>query len=89
MSDHNQLVSLVPEKAGANSVIEGCKRCLGYVKTFTKLQGSAPARVIIDDLASVDLDLAAFEQGHRRPSGTGYALTVTVSDLAAARPPAV
>jgi FdhE protein len=80
MTDHNELASLVPERGGASSVIEACKRCLGYVKTFTKLQGSPAAQVILDDLASVDLDVAAFEQGYRRPQGTGYALSVTVSD---------
>jgi FdhE protein len=80
MTDHNELASLVPEKAGASSVIEACKRCLGYVKTFTKLQGSPATRVILDDLASVDLDVAAFEQGYRHPQGTGYALNVTVAD---------
>ncbi len=82
-TDHNQLASLVPEKTGANAVIEACKRCLGYVKTFTKLQGSPAARVIVDDLASVDLDVAAFEQGFRRPQGTGYALNVTLADSGA------
>jgi FdhE protein len=79
-TDHNELASLVPEKGGANSVIEACKRCLGYVKTFTKLQGSPAVKVMLDDLASVDLDVAAFEQGYRRPQGTGYALNVTVAD---------
>jgi FdhE protein len=78
MTDHNELVSLVPEKSGANSVIEACKRCLGYVKTFTTLRGSPPAKVILDDFASVDLDVAAFEQGYKRPQGAGYALNVTL-----------
>jgi FdhE protein len=78
MTDHNELTSLVPEKSGANGVIEACKRCLGYVKTFTRLQGSPPARVLLDDLASVDFDVAAFEQGYKRPEGPGYALNVTV-----------
>ena len=41
MTDHEELVSLVPEKNGSNAVIDACKRCLGYVKTFTTLQGSA------------------------------------------------
>ena len=80
MTDHNELASLVPEKGGATSVIEACKRCLGYVKAFTRLQGSPAARVILDDLASVDLDVAAFAQGYRRPQGTGYTLNVTVVD---------
>lgn len=77
MTDHNQLVSLVPEKAGASRVIEACKRCLGYVKTFTTLQGSPAAKIILDDLASVDLDVVALEHGYRRPQGPGYSLDVT------------
>ena len=78
MTDHEELVSLVPEKSGSNAVIEACKRCLGYVKTFTTLQGSPPAKVMVDDLASVDLDIAALEQGYRRPEGAGYSLDVKV-----------
>jgi FdhE protein len=79
MNDHNQLVSLVPEKSGSNSVIDACKRCLGYVKTFTKLQGSPAPKVMLDDLATVDLDVAALEQGYKRPQGAGYSLNVTVT----------
>ena len=78
ITDHEQLVSLVPEKSGSNSVIEACKRCLGYIKSFTLLQGSPPAKVLLDDLASVDLDVVAVEQGYKRPQGAGYALAVNV-----------
>jgi FdhE protein len=84
MTDHNQLVSLVSEKSGSNSVIETCNRCLGYVKAFTTLQGSPPAKVILDDLASVDLDVAALEKGYKRPQGAGYGLDVVVTDNHAA-----
>jgi FdhE protein len=76
MDDHEQLVRLVPEKGGTTRVVDACKRCLGYIKTFTVLQGSPAARVILDDLASVDLDMAALEQGYRRPPGPGYSLDV-------------
>jgi len=85
MNDHHELVSLVPEKSGSNSVIDACKRCLGYVKTFTKLQGSPAARVMLDDLATVDLDVAALEQGYKRPQGAGYSLDGTVTDNGKAR----
>ena len=80
MTNHEELVSLVPEKSGSNSVIDACRRCLGYVKSFTKLQGSPPVKVLLDDLASVQLDVAALEQGYKRPHGAGYALAVTVKD---------
>jgi hypothetical protein len=53
-------------------------RCLGYIKTVTTLQGSPPAKVIVDDLASVDLDIAALEQGCSPPEGAGYSLGIKV-----------
>ena len=83
-TNHEELVSLVPEKSGTNSVIEACKRCLGYVKTFTKLQGSPPDKILLDDLATVELDVAALDQGYKRPQGAGYCLDVVVTDNHAA-----
>jgi FdhE protein len=77
-TDHKEQVSLVPESS-PKSAVDACKRCLGYVKTFTTLQGSPPATVILDDLASVELDVAAAEQGYKRPQGAGYALNVSVT----------
>ena len=79
MTDHRELASLVPQKSGASGVIDACKRCLGYVKTFTTLQGAPPAKILLDDLASVDFDIAAIEDGYRRPKGSGYQLNVTVT----------
>ena len=78
MTDHEELVSLVPEKNGSNAAIDSCKRCLGYVKTFTTLQGSPPANAMVDDLASVDIDIAALEQGYRRPEGAGYSRDIKI-----------
>jgi len=80
MTDHEQLVSLIPEQGGTTRVIDACKRCLGYVKTFTTLQASPAAKVMLDDLASVDLDIAALEHGYKRPQGAGYRFDVTVVD---------
>jgi FdhE protein len=78
MSDHDELVSLVPEKNGVQGTIEACKRCHGYVKTFTRLQGCPAGAVMLEDLASVDLDIAAIEHEYTRPAGAGYPLEVTV-----------
>jgi FdhE protein len=85
MTDHDELVSLVPEKNGSNAVIDACRRCLGYVKTFTRLQGCPPGTMMLEDLASVDLDVAAVEHCFARPSGPGYALGVTATDKGAKR----
>jgi FdhE protein len=85
MADHKELVSLVPEKSGSNAAIDACARCLGYVKTFTTLQGSPPAKVILDDLASVELDVAAAAQGYKRPQYAGYVLNVTAAEKSGLR----
>jgi FdhE protein len=72
-SDHHDLVALVPgDGSGSRGAIDACTRCLGYVKTFTTLQGCAPGAVMLDDLATVALDIAALEQGYVRPQGSGY-----------------
>jgi FdhE protein len=83
--DHDQLVSLVPEKTELNAVIDACGRCRGYIKTFTTLQGCQPSAVMLEDLASVELDVAALQQGYTRPPDAGYALAVRVNDQAAPR----
>lgn len=80
MTNHEELVSLIPENSGSNCAIDACKRCLGYLKTFTKLQGSPPVKVILDDLGSVELDVVAVEQGYKRPQGAGFFLNATVSE---------
>jgi hypothetical protein len=80
IADHNELTTLVPERAGSNATVETCTRCNGYVKTFTRLQPGKPAMVMIDDLASVDLDVAALERGYVRPAGPGRAFHVTVHE---------
>jgi FdhE protein len=79
-SDHEQLASLVPETKGTARTVDACKQCLGYVKSFTTLQGTPAGKVMIDDLASVDLDIAALEQGFRRPAGAGYAVELAIAD---------
>jgi FdhE protein len=77
-SDHKELGSLLPEKSGSTRAIDTCNRCRGYLKTFTKLQGSAATKIMLDDLASVDLDIAALEEGFKRPAGPGYVLNSKV-----------
>ena len=77
--DHHQQVELVPEQSAVNAVINACLRCTGFVKSLTVLQGYAPGAVMLQDLATVDLDVAAIEQGYVRPAGAGYPLDATVT----------
>lgn len=84
-SDHDELASLLPGNGGSPGAIDACRRCRGYVKVFTRLQGCAPADVVLEDLGSVDLDVAALEQGYIRPPGTGRGLNVVVTATSSAR----
>jgi FdhE protein len=76
--DHDEQTLLVPERAGSLGAVEACRRCKAYLKTFTRLQGCKPHAVLVEDLASVALDVAALEQGYARPEGTGCTLDVVV-----------
>jgi formate dehydrogenase maturation protein FdhE len=85
MDEHDALVSLVPEKAGSQDLIDACTHCLGYVKVFPRLQGCPSAAVMLEDLGSVALDIAAMEQGYSRPSGAGYPLHARLVETAVPR----
>lgn len=85
MNDHEQLATLVPERSQAHAVIDACNACRGYVKAFTRLQGCPPEAVMIEDLASVDLDIAALDNGYVRPAGTGCPVDVDIVPARGAR----
>jgi FdhE protein len=80
MRDHHELVTLVPEGNETAAVIDACTACRGYVKTVSRLQGCQPECVLVEDLATVALDLAALEHGFTRPDTGGCAFDVTVFD---------
>lgn len=84
-SDHHQLVTLLAEDGHSRDVVDACLSCRGYVKAVTRLQGCAPDAVLLEDLATVDLDLAALEAGYHRPDRPAYPLDVTVVEEEAPR----
>ena len=79
-TNHDELVTLVPEKTGAQCAVDACKGCLGYIKTFTRLQGCPPDAVLLEDLATAAFDVAALEQGYSRPAGAACPLGLIVTD---------
>ena len=76
--DHEKLGSLVSPGSLTRQTIEVCDRCSGYVKTMTTLSAIRPEHVVLQDLATVVLDIAALERGYRRPAAKGYELAVSV-----------
>ena len=80
LDDHQQLVSLMSESAGPARTVDACKGCGGYLKSIATLSAGNPLHVLLDDLASVDLDIAAIDQGFHRPEGPGYRIDPVLHD---------
>ncbi len=66
-ADPRRLPSFVPDERRAVR-IDGCETCGSYVKTFDLREPGAPELVpLVDDVATVALDLWAHDQGLARP----------------------
>ena len=60
-----------PTVVGPNvksGMVEVCDRCHGYLKTITPFTPIPAEQVVLQDLATVGLDVAAVERGYRPPS---------------------
>jgi FdhE protein len=83
--DHERLGALVPERGGETRRVEVCHLCRGYLKTLATLRASDAAGLLLDDLATVDLDVAAVAQGYARPARAACVLGVRVVAAGARR----
>lgn len=70
--DHRQLTSLVSEAAGAaeSRTVDACDVCRGYLKSLARLRPIPAELLPLEDLATVELDLAAIERGYHRPGAS-------------------
>jgi FdhE protein len=70
--DHEQLGYLAPERERESRRAVTCESCHGYLKTFATLAALSAADIVARDLSSVELDVAALDEGYQRPSEAGY-----------------
>ena len=77
---HDNLAYLTPEEGEQTRRVEVCQTCKGYLKGVTTVRPSAAWSILIDDLMTVHLDVAALERGYRRPERPGYALEARIQD---------
>ena len=84
MDDHTQLGGLVAED-GSQVTIDTCGACRGYLKSVTTLGATPADQVALVDLATVELDVAALEQGYHRPPAPGAALGARIELRAGGR----
>ncbi len=70
--DHEHLGSLVSQGPGQRTpeqqTVDVCERCRHYVKAVTTLAPMRPEDVVLQDLATLVLDVVALERGYRRPA---------------------
>jgi FdhE protein len=77
--DHLQLGALAPEGAVETRKAETCAACRRYVKTVTTLAATPADEVALQDLATLELDLAALTHGYEGPQGLGCAMNVRIT----------
>jgi len=51
--------------------VEVCDSCKGYVKAEPTVKHLAPWEIVLDDLATVPLEVAALDRGYHRPEAAG------------------
>jgi len=77
-TDHEKLGYLTPESDEQMRKIEVCHTCKGYLKGLTTVRPLAAGAILLDDLKTVPLDVAALERGYQRPERPGYALEARI-----------
>ena len=75
---HENLAYLAPEEGEQERKIEVCKTCQGYLKGVTTVRAAASWAILLDDLMTVHLDVAAIERGYQRPARPGHGLEARI-----------
>ncbi len=65
--DSHTLRYLQPEGQEERRRIDACDRCHGYLKVLSVLESAPRSQVLIEDLATLALDVVAEERGYVRP----------------------
>ena len=79
-TDHENLGYLAPEEDERMRRVEVCQTCKGYLKGLTTVRPLAPWGILLDDLMTVPLDVAALERGYHRPERPGCALEARIAE---------
>jgi FdhE protein len=69
--DHRRLRVLTEE--GSPERVDLCEECHGYVKAITSYTPASAARLVAEDVATADLDIAAADAGYKRPGDVDVA----------------
>ena len=77
-ADYKTLGYLAPESQREARQAATCDACMSYLKTITTVSALAPEDLPIQDLVTLELDIAALGQGYTRPEQAGFPLGLQV-----------
>jgi FdhE protein len=77
-TSHENLGYLAPEEGETTRKVEVCDSCKGYVKAEPTVRELPWWGLLLDDVATVALDVAALDRGYHRPERPGFDLEVKV-----------
>jgi FdhE protein len=77
-TSHENLGYLAPEHGETARKVEVCDTCKGYVKAEPTVCELPWWGVLLDDVATVALDVAALDRGYHRPERPGFGVEVKV-----------
>jgi len=77
-SEHQELGYLAAEGQRDSQRAETCDCCGSYLKTMATLGPLQPEEVLLRDIESVELDIAALQKGYGRPETQPFPLRVTL-----------
>ena len=79
-TEHTNLGYLAPEDGETTRKVEICDSCKGYVKAEPTVKPLAAWEIVLDDLATVPLEVAALDRGYHKPERSGFRLDARVVD---------
>jgi FdhE protein len=77
-ADRRSQSYLAPERQRESRRAVTCEACGGYLKALTTLGPMPAAEIGLMDAQTLELDMAALEEGYGRPDGLGFPMEVTV-----------
>jgi FdhE protein len=80
-SDHKELGYLAAETERDTRRAETCECCHSYLKTLATLGALQPDEVLLRDIDSIELDMAALQKGYGRPDRQAFALDIRLKSL--------
>src|SRR3989442_3814701 len=79
-TSHENLGYLAPEDGETTRKVEVCDTCKGYVKAEPTVSELPWWGVLLYDVATVALDVAALDRGYHRPERPGFDMELKVSE---------